>query len=299
MNELKMRKLAIIPGTGASALRNLIVGSETVDTYFGRVKVDFILNAKGEECIIVNKHNEDEGGHALLPSEINFRAIFLALKMLGVTQVVSISMAGTLQSYYSEAIVIPTDIINFGSEKNNTFFGQDGIGKIYYVDISNPFCALHTKYVSWLEGLSNEGFKIVQRHGAHERSERPLMHVRTTGPHFETPATIEFYRKAIGASTISMSLYPEVALARELNFCYSAVIVIANLAAGLQKTVTQEEVYRVASEKMLRVINTIMNAEYEEHEHPTHEGERLLLEFISSQENVQSQGVANIRKLGG
>ena len=63
----------------------------------------------------------------------------------------------------------------------------------------------------------------------------------TEGPRYETPAEIRMMR-TMGGGIVGMTSAPEVFLARELEICYASVCFVSNMAAGLQRTLSAQEV---------------------------------------------------------
>jgi 5'-methylthioadenosine phosphorylase len=59
-----------------------------------------------------------------MPSEVNYRANVFALKSLGVEQVTSISVCGSLREYlHPGEIVVPDQLFDFTKRRAYTFFG--------------------------------------------------------------------------------------------------------------------------------------------------------------------------------
>ncbi len=75
---------------------------------------------------------------------------------------------------------------------------------------------------------------------------REGVYVQTTGPNFETPAEIRFFR-AIGADAVGMSTAVEAIAANHMGMKICGISFIANPAAGLSKSpLTHEEVQAAA-----------------------------------------------------
>jgi len=72
--------------------------------------------------------------------------------------------------------------------------------------------------------------------------------VCTEGPRYETPAEIEMFRR-VGCDVVGMTSIPEAVLARELEMCYATLCFITNMASGIQKRLTADEVATIAQEK--------------------------------------------------
>ena len=77
-----------------------------VKTPFGSPSDEFLTGKlAGREVVFLPRHGR---GHRILPSELNHRANFWALKKLGVAWVISVSAVGSLQARYRPCdIVLP------------------------------------------------------------------------------------------------------------------------------------------------------------------------------------------------
>ncbi len=56
--------------------------------------------------------------------------------------------------------------------------------------------------------------------------------------------------RRIGCDVVGMTGIPEAVLARELEMCYATICFITNMAAGIQKRLTADEVATIAQTKM-------------------------------------------------
>jgi purine-nucleoside phosphorylase len=80
-----------------------------------------------------------------------------------------------------------------------------------------------------------------------------------TGPSYETPAEIEFLRRA-GADAVGMSTVPEVLAARERGLRVAGISCLTNLAAGLSPTpLAHAEVVQAAARAAAR-LETLVRA---------------------------------------
>ena len=69
--------------------------------------------------------------------------------------------------------------------------------------------------------------------------------VCTGGPRFETPAEINMFH-SMGADIVGMTGVPEAVLAREQEICYATLCYVSNMAAGMQKRLSVNEVREIA-----------------------------------------------------
>jgi len=124
------------------------------------------------------------------------------------------------------SIVVPTDIIDFTKSRRNTFYEGS---PVTHVDVSDPYCPTIVK------SLSNAAA------GVGKNGKNGIVMACTEGPRYETPAEILMLR-SLGGGIVGMTAAPEVFLARELEICYASVCFVSNMAAGLQKTLSAQEV---------------------------------------------------------
>lgn len=94
--------------------------SVRVETPFGATSADIIVGDLGERRVaFLKRHGE---GHRLIPSEINFRANIFALKLLGVSQILSLSAVGSLQEqFHPGEFVIPSQFFDFTRHRADAF----------------------------------------------------------------------------------------------------------------------------------------------------------------------------------
>jgi 5'-methylthioadenosine phosphorylase len=164
---------------------------------------------EGKRVIFVARHGMR---HKFLPHEVNYRANIYALKKLGVRQVFSFCMAGTLSKEFGIGdIVIPDQFIDLTHGRPNTFFGE---GNSVYVSMADPFCP----------GLSS--FASGELNGAGIKTHLGGTYVCVQGPHFSTRAESRFY-SGFG-DIIGMTAATEAKLAREAGLCYTVLASIVD-----------------------------------------------------------------------
>ena len=218
-----MSRIGIIGGTGVYGLELDNPSEVEVDTPFGKTS-DLITLGKlgGRDVAFIPRHGRH---HQLLPHEINYRANIYALKKMGVEQVISTCMAGSLKKEIKPgAIVIPDQTIDLTKTRSSTFFG-DGLAA--YVDMSEPFCPSQSKYVADtimdleldLDLDSDLGVDIDIHKGG--------TYVCIEGPHFSTYAESDLY-VMMGGDVVGMTALPEAKLVREAEMCYSSIVGISD-----------------------------------------------------------------------
>lgn len=160
--------------------------------------------------------------HRLAPHKIPYRANIWALKKIGVSKIISVSAAGSLQRKIKPgSFVICEDYIDFtrGARKD-TFFDN---GDVRHISQINPYCASSN-------GLMEKVLKFYKlpfhNHGTV---------VVINGPRFSTPAESKIYQNW-GGSIINMTQYPEIVLANELGICYANISLVTDYDAWAGKS---------------------------------------------------------------
>ncbi|MEM7245668.1 MAG: phosphorylase [Acidobacteriota bacterium] len=163
-----------------------------------------VLSRRGEETVTVPQ--------AKVPNQANI----WALKVLGVTKVVSFASAWSLRNEISPGdLVMPEDILDLRGIRA-TFF-EERTGHDFR---PNPLFCPEGRQAIW-QSLSSSPFepKVGAVHGV------------TPGQRQLTRSEAAALR-ALGADTAGPSLAAEAFLARELELCYSSVLYIACWADG-------------------------------------------------------------------
>lgn len=174
-------------------------------------------------------------GHSVPPHRINYKANVMALKNLGVDEVISIYAVGSITSklrplHYG----LVSDFIDF-SGREMTFF-EGGEKGVRHISLSEPF--------------SNNLKERFKRAGDSITDE--LVYVTTNGPRLETKAEIKSY-SILGCDIVGMTLSSEAVLLKELGIPNAAVAYSINWAAGLEK-----DVVFVSDEDISKISNIII-----------------------------------------
>lgn len=203
--------LAIIGGSGLYDLPGL---SDTrwvsVDTPWGapsdqvfRGRLD--LGGTQAELAFLPRHGR---GHRIPPSEVNYRANIAALKMLGATDVLSLSAVGGLRADLPPGTFVVVDqFIDRTVARPSTFFGT---GLVAHVSMADPVCNRLGTHVQ--AALQAQGVPHV----------RGGCYLAMEGPQFSSKAESALYR-SWNCSVIGMTNLPEAKLAREAELCYASV----------------------------------------------------------------------------
>lgn len=213
-------KIGIIGGSGLYSIDGLdFIGELDVSSKFGRPSSNFKHFTKnGVDIYFLSRHGEK---HNIAPHRINYRANIDGFKSLGVSQIISFNAVGGINRDLKPGdIVVPDNGIDMTNGRASTFFDEDNI---IHIDLTYPFCSeMRNKTIELSKRLSFE----IKKSG---------VYVCTNGPRLETAAEIKMY-KILGADIVGMTLFPEVALAREAEICYMCISIVTNYAAGISKT---------------------------------------------------------------
>ncbi len=152
-------------------------------------------------------------GHAIPPSEINYRANVDAMKRAGVTDLVSISAVGSLKKKYEPGeFVLPDQFIDRTFARTKSFFGT---GCVAHVGMADPVSPLLVKAIE--KAAKAEKIKF------HSGGTYLVME----GPQFSTRAESNLYR-SWDCDVIGMTNMPEAKLAREAEICYATVAMVTD-----------------------------------------------------------------------
>ncbi len=164
----------------------------------------------GVRCLFLPRHGR---GHALSPSDLNYRANIDALKRLGATELLSLSAVGSLhESLPPGHFVIIDQFIDRSFARAKSFFGR---GCVAHVSMAHPVCA---RLGDALEAAATAIGLPVARGGTYLVME---------GPQFSTKAESQLYR-SWGCAVIGMTNMPEAKLAREAELCYATVAMVTD-----------------------------------------------------------------------
>ncbi len=246
---MKKAEIGIIGGSGLYAMPGLTnVREEKVATPFGDPSDAFVLGElEGRKVAFLARHGR---GHRILPSEINFRANILAMKMLGVDRILSVSAVGSLKEEHKPTdFVIPDQFIDRTFARIGTFFG-DGI--VAHVGFADPVCGM----VAGVFQRACDDVGVVSKRGG--------TYVCMEGPQFSTRAESNLYR-SWGADVIGMTNLQEAKLAREAEICYATMAMVTDYDCWREghEDVTIDQVLAVVhqnSENAAKVVRSAVAA---------------------------------------
>lgn len=223
-------RVGIIGGSGLYELEDMTSVREVkVKTPFGDPSDTIILGSlEGVHVAFLPRHGV---GHRISPTELPSKANIWALKSLGVEYIISISTVGSLKEKIRPTdFVIPDQLIDRTTLRQNTFFGNGIVG---HIPFANPFCPVVAS------ALYEAGHKLGTGARMHDGGTVIVME----GPQFSTRAESELYR-SWGADVILMTALPESKLAREAEICYGMMAVVTDYDCWneLSETVSAEMV---------------------------------------------------------
>lgn len=214
-------KLGIIGGSGLNELMGMTdCREEVLQTPYGMPSAP-LQSGKycGSDLVFLSRHGK---GHTIQPHEINYKANIAAMKMLGVTHILSISAVGSLRQRIRPRDVVVVDQYFDRSKQppqDQTFFGDGIVGHISFAD---PVCPELSKLTA---DILEEAIRTSDDPG--RRVFREGTYVNMAGPAFSTRAESRFYRE-MGFSVIGMTNLTEAKLAREAEICYTTAAFVTD-----------------------------------------------------------------------
>ncbi len=204
--------LGIIGGSGIYDLPGLEnVREETIRSPWGEPSAPLRRGEIGGLPIVfLPRHGK---GHALSPSDINYRANIDVLKRAGVTDLVALSACGSFKEEMPPGTFVLVDqFVDRTYRRESSFFGK---GCVAHVSMAHP---VSPRLVGHLAAAAEAERMTVARGGTYLCME---------GPQFSSLAESLTY-KAQGYSVIGMTNMPEAKLAREAEICYASVAMVTD-----------------------------------------------------------------------
>jgi len=236
---------AIIGGTGVYDPEILDNIREVVqDTPYGKINV-ILGEYKGQVIAFLPRHGKE---HSIPPHLINYRANIMALKQMGVKNILATAAVGSLHFEYKPGhYVLADQFIDFTKSRAQTFY-EGGEKGVIHCDMTVPYCP----------ELRNAVMQAGQEMGLNIHNGG--VYVCTEGPRFETAAEISMF-KDLGGHLVGMTSVPEVILARELGMCYTSVCIVTNFAAGISpRRLTHSEVVEMMKKSIDSVRELLMDS---------------------------------------
>jgi len=208
-------EIGLLGGTGLYDLDGLSeVKDLDVDTPYGAPSSTIRTGLlEGRRVAFLSRHGP---GHGLLPGEIPYRANIYALKLLGVSRVLSVGAVGSLKEELPpRTLVVPDQFLDRTRHRQDTFFGD---GFVAHVSMADPF---------------SEPLRAALLEGAAETGHAPQFggtYLCMEGPQFSTRAESMFYRD-LGCDIIGMTNITEARLAREAEMGFAVLSLVTDYDA--------------------------------------------------------------------
>ena len=205
---------AIIGGTGMGD-RLMRLGGKAlhVPTAAGVMR-GRLVHVEGRSVFLASRHSV---GHKVPPHRVNYAALALGLRALGVGVCFSTAAVGSLRADWERgSFAVPSDFLDV-TGRNLTLFER----QVVHTDFSEPFATRARNAI--LDGARACG--VVAHDGG--------VYVCGNGPRYETPFEIELYKR-VGGDVVGMTAASEAVLMREAGVTYACLCVVTNLAAGME-----------------------------------------------------------------
>ncbi len=240
-----MGRIAVIGGTVGKGMDDFLVnavdGAKQVNYCSGGVPVSAHVKyrtgrtQKGRGIVYINRHDVplDGDDEYSRPDAIDWKAYMVALKDLGVTDILATSSVGTASAEVPpKSVVIPSDC----ADETDTDVSIDPPKSKLYTGMCDPL-PLRSALIEARSLLdpSEQGFIF----------DDGLYITVTRGPTFESAAEIRRIQRVYGEDflplLVGMTAIPEIKLARCLDMRYGLVAVTTNWAAGIGGEITDDE----------------------------------------------------------
>ncbi|NEV02447.1 S-methyl-5'-thioadenosine phosphorylase [Bradyrhizobium uaiense] len=223
--------LGIIGGSGIYDLPGLEnVREEAITSPWGEPSAPLRRGEMaGLPIVFLPRHGP---GHALSPSDINYRANIDVLKRAGVTDLVALSACGSFKEELPPGTFVLVDqFVDRTHKRESSFFGR---GCVAHVSMAHPVSPLLVKHLA----AAAEAETIAFARGG--------TYLCMEGPQFSSLAESLTY-KAQGYSVIGMTNMPEAKLAREAEICYASVAMVTDFDCWhpAHDAVTVQDIIRV------------------------------------------------------
>lgn len=213
-----MIKIGLIGGSGLENAAFMKKNCEqSIPTIYGSPSSAYkVYESEKTVFYHLDRHGD---GHSLAPHIINYKANIEGFKNIGVERIIAFTAVGsTCMDLKPGDIVLPDNAVDLTSGRDCTFYSKEDVR---HIDLSYPFCPELRE--SFIKSANKAGIPV--KCGG--------VYVCTNGPRLETAAEIKFFQSN-GWDLVGMTLFPEVALAREKEICYLNVSLVTNYAAGIE-----------------------------------------------------------------
>lgn len=240
-------EIGIFGGSGFYDFAEGEIEEVTVETPYGPPSGPLtLMTVAGRQVAFLPRHGK---AHTLPPHKVPYRANLWAFKSLGVTRVLAPSAVGSLQPQIAPGdFVINDQFVDRTSGRADTFF--DG-PEVVHVSSADSYCPQ----------LRESAISAARQNGVtvHETGTVAVIQ----GPRFSSKAESRWFTQ-MGWDIVSMTQYPEVILARELEMCYVTLSLVTDYDAGLVSNTAAVQVQDVLevlaqnTQNVKRVLKTML-----------------------------------------
>jgi len=233
--------IGIIGGTGIGD-RLLLFGGRPlhVPTAAG-IQRGRLVEVNGVKLFLIGRHS---AGHKVPPHKVNYKAMALGMRTLGVKACLSTAAVGSLKREWpAGTLVACSDFLDY-TGRHPTLFDR----QVVHTDFSQPFSA---KARAALLAAARDLGEPIQERG---------VYLSSNGPRYETPAEIDLY-KVFGAELAGMTAATEAILMREAGVDYGCLAIVTNLASGISdQPLSHEEVVDEMSRSGEKAVKVLLRA---------------------------------------
>ncbi len=159
------------------------------------------------------------GGRRIFAHSIDYRANVDALVELGVRDVVSTGMVGSLrESIPVGSLLLADQFLDFTTLTPHTYFEDEQYRDF---DFSFPYCS-----------RLGDACAAAAANAAVSVGSQRICYVGSDGPRFETAAEVRAFG-ALGGDVVGMTGVAECICARERGLCFASLVGVVNMGAGL------------------------------------------------------------------
>ena len=279
-------EIGIIGGSGLYNMPGFSNVQEVkLTTPFGDPSDAYVLGAlEGRKVAFLARHGR---GHRIMPTELNFRANIMGMKMLGVERILSLSAVGSLkQEHKPTDFVIPDQFIDRTTKRVSTFFGD---GMVAHVAMADPVCH---EVAQVMDGACKKANVVGKKGGTY---------ICIEGPQFSTKAESNLYR-SWGIDVIGMTNLQEAKLAREAEICYATVAMVTDYDCWHPEhdSVTVDQIIAVLNKNAENACNVVRHAVAampKERKCPC--GQALATAIISDRSKIPAATIERLRPIVG
>ncbi|HEY3781052.1 MAG TPA: MTAP family purine nucleoside phosphorylase [Fimbriimonadaceae bacterium] len=232
--------VAIIGGTGVGDVLAQMKGSSLhVPTPEGQL-AGKVISHEGGDILLVSRHS---AGHKVPPHRVNYKAIALGLKKLGVRYCFSTAAVGSLRrDWLTGTLVACSDFLDL-TGRHQTMFDSN----VVHTDFTWPFSPSGRAAI--LSAAATMGLDV-KPEGTY---------ICENGPRYETPHEITLLTHV--GDVVGMTASTEAILLHEAGIEYTCLALVTNLAAGIEDMpLSHEEVVEEMQKNASVVVKLLLAA---------------------------------------